>query len=109
MAKGSTYYFLNEPVIYLAERMVIGRRNAGPETTFRIVAYSTVPELLAWVAFVGGLIGLYGVFLTVVGLREVHQTTTSKAVKGFVATLALSVAAAIVVGVVVAIFVVVLA
>jgi hypothetical protein len=34
---------------------------------------------VSWVPVVGGLVALYGIYLAIVGIREVHQTTTGKA------------------------------
>jgi hypothetical protein len=36
--------------------------------------------LVTWIPLIGGLLGLYGIYLAVVGIREMHGTTTGKAV-----------------------------
>jgi hypothetical protein len=46
---------------------------------FVVAAYTSVTSLVSWIPFVGGLLALYGVYLSVVGIREMHNTTTAKA------------------------------
>jgi hypothetical protein len=36
--------------------------------------------LVSWIPIIGGLLGLYGIYLAAVGIREMHSTTTGKAV-----------------------------
>jgi hypothetical protein len=45
----------------------------------RVLAYSAVTSLVSWVPFIGGILSLYGIYLEIVGIREVHNTTTGKA------------------------------
>jgi hypothetical protein len=35
---------------------------------------------VSWIPIIGGLLSLYGIYLAVVGIREMHGTTTGKAV-----------------------------
>jgi len=53
--------------------------NSGFESTFKVVSYSSVVNLITWIPFVGWLLALYGLYLVVVGIREIHVTTTGKA------------------------------
>jgi hypothetical protein len=71
--------FIVAVIAHLLVTIFIGSSNAGFEATFRVVAYSTVTRLLGWIPVVGGLISLYSIYLAIVGIREVHQTTTGKA------------------------------
>ena len=34
---------------------------------------------MSWIPIIGGLLGLYAIYLAVVGIREMHGTTTGKA------------------------------
>jgi hypothetical protein len=57
---------------------------AGPgksfEGTFRVVAYSSGPELLSVIPYVGSFAAIFlKLYLSIVGLREVHGLTSSKA------------------------------
>jgi hypothetical protein len=61
-------------------RVVVGRGNAGFRATFRVLAYTAVLNLVAWIPILGLLLILYSLFLHVVGLREVHETTTGRAI-----------------------------
>lgn len=78
-------------MLHLAVRLIMGRPNAGAEATFRSVAYSSVPQLLMWVPVIGGLCGLYTIYLNVLGLRELHQSSTERAVWTFLAGIGLTV------------------
>ena len=64
----------------LLVRLIVGARNSGFGATFRVASYTQVTNLVNWIPIVGPLLALYGVYLSVVGIREVHGTTTGKAV-----------------------------
>ncbi len=64
----------------LLVRLFIGRENGGYEATLRVGAYLSALGLLSWVPILGTLVGLWGVWVNVAGLREVHSTTTARAV-----------------------------
>ncbi|MDQ3854808.1 MAG: YIP1 family protein [Chloroflexota bacterium] len=66
-------------IAHLLVMVVIGAGNAGPEATFRVAAYGSVTSLLSWIPWVGLLVFIYSIYLWVVGIREVHSTTTEKA------------------------------
>jgi hypothetical protein len=59
--------------------LVVGAANSGFASTFRVASYTAVTSLVTWVPIIGGLLGLYGIYLSVVGIREMHGTTTGKA------------------------------
>jgi hypothetical protein len=71
--------FVVAGIAHLLVRLVVGVTNAGFGATFRVAAYTSVTSLVSWIPFVGGLLALYGIYLAVVGIREMHNTTTSKA------------------------------
>ena len=55
------------------------RRNF--ESTFRVVCYSSGPDLFSAVPVVGGVVAVvWQTYLIVIGLREVHGITTARAV-----------------------------
>ena len=50
------------------------------EATFRVVSYSSGPDLFSAVPVVGGAVALvWQIYLIVIGLREVHGITTARA------------------------------
>ena len=63
----------------LLVRLVVGARNAGFGATFRVASYTQVTALVNWIPIIGPLLALYGIYLSIVGIREMHQTTTGKA------------------------------
>ncbi len=71
--------FVVAGIAHLLVRLVVGATNAGFGATFRVAAYTSVTSLVSWIPFVGGLLALYGIYLAVVGIREMHNTTMGKA------------------------------
>jgi hypothetical protein len=71
--------FVVAGIAHLLVRLVVGANNAGFGATFRVAAYTSVTSLVSWIPFVGGLLALYGIYLAVVGIREMHDTTTRNA------------------------------
>ena len=71
--------FVVAGIAHLLVRLVVGLTNAGFGATFRVAAYTSVTSLVSWIPFVGGLLALYGIYLAVVGIREMHNTTTRNA------------------------------
>jgi hypothetical protein len=71
--------FIVAGIAHLLVRLVVGATNAGFGATFRVAAYTSVTSLVSWIPFIGGLLALYGIYLAVVGIREIHSTTTGKA------------------------------
>ncbi len=67
-------------VTHLAVRVVLGRKNSGFQATFRMGAYSTALLLLEWLPYIGWLVSVYSIYMWIVGLREVHRTTTGQAI-----------------------------
>ncbi len=78
--------FIGAGIFHLLVMLIVGSPNAGFEGTFRVGAYVAVTQLVAWLSaipilgiLVGILVFVYSVFLGVVGIREMHSTTTGKA------------------------------
>ena len=64
----------------LVVRLVVGATNSGFGATFRVASYTGVTSLVSWIPIIGGILALYGIYLAVVGISEMHGTTTGKAV-----------------------------
>lgn len=60
--------------------LMVGGANAGYQGTFRVVSYSSVTSLFNAIPVVGTVASLWGIVLTVIGLREIHNTSTGKSV-----------------------------
>lgn len=71
--------FIGAGILHLLVMLIVGSRNAGFAGTFRVSAYSSVTSLVSWIPVIGLIASLYGIYLAVVGVREVHSTTTGKA------------------------------
>jgi hypothetical protein len=76
---GAVGVFLTALVTHLLVVLVVGSSHSGFGATFRIVAYSSVTSLVGWIPFIGWLASLYRIYLATVGIREMHATTTGRA------------------------------
>jgi hypothetical protein len=76
---GTVGVFLTALVTHLLVLLVVGPGHAGFGATFRIISYSSVTSLLGWIPFVGWIFVLYRLYLATVGIREMHSTTTGRA------------------------------
>jgi len=76
---GAVGIVLTALLTHLLVVLVVGRGHSGFGATFRIVAYSSVTSLVGWIPFVGWIASLYRLYLATVGIREMHATTTGKA------------------------------
>lgn len=76
---GAVGVFLTALITHLLVALVVGSGHSGFGATFRVVAYSSVTSLAGWVPFIGWIFSLYRLYLATVGIREMHATTTGKA------------------------------
>src|SRR5829696_7585424 len=81
------FLFIWAGIYHLLALLVIRPSHAGYEATFRALAYASAVQAVAWLAYIPLLgilvaivIGIYNVVLTVIGVREMHATTTGRAV-----------------------------
>lgn len=60
--------------------LLFARERRGFQATFNVIAYGgSAISLLSWLPVAGYIAGLYGVYVAGVGLRELHGTTTVRA------------------------------
>jgi hypothetical protein len=52
--------------------------SGGYEGTVRILSYSSAVQIFTWIPYIGGIIGLYSIWLNIVGGKHVHNLTTIK-------------------------------
>ena len=76
---GAIGIFVAAAIQQLLVRLVVGENNQGFASTFKVVSYTQVTALVNWVPIIGPLVALYGLYLSIMGIREVHGTTTGKA------------------------------
>jgi hypothetical protein len=89
-------------IYQLLVRIVVGSENSGYRATFRVVAYAAVVNLVSWIPIIGLLLSLYSLYLQVVGFREVHETTTGRAILVFVLFFVAAIVVGVLIGMVVA-------
>jgi len=72
--------FVGAGILHLLVALIVKPANTGFEATFRVVSYSNVGQLVGWVPVLGPLVAaVSSIVLSVIGVREVHETTTGKA------------------------------
>jgi hypothetical protein len=67
-------------IYHLFVLLLVRPGNAGFEATFRVVCYVAAIQLISWIPIVNIVAAIYGVVLSVFGIREVHATSTGRAV-----------------------------
>ena len=73
--------FIGAALLHLLVLLFVRPRNAGYEATFRVISYASVYQLVSWIPLIGWIVGpVWGVVLAILGIREIHATTTGKAV-----------------------------
>jgi hypothetical protein len=90
-------------IYQLVVRIAVGRENSGYRATFRVVSYAAVVNLVSWIPIIGLLLSLYSLYLQVLGFREVHETSTGRAILVFVLFLVAAIVVAMLIGIVVAV------
>ena len=72
--------FVCAGVLHLLVALIIKPADTGFEATFRVASYTSVAQLASWVPILGPLVAFVAsIALSIVGIREVHETTTGKA------------------------------
>ncbi len=78
------FLFVVAGIIHLFVMLLVKPAGTGYESTYRATAYSLpISSLVSWVPFIGPFIGfavgLYTIYLSIIGVRELHSTTTQSA------------------------------
>ncbi len=72
--------FIGAAITHLLVALLVRPQNAGFEATFRVGAYIQALQLISWIPIIGWLVALvWAIVLYILGLREVHSTTTGRA------------------------------
>jgi hypothetical protein len=72
--------FVGAGILHLLVALIVKPANTGFEATFRVVSYSNVAQLVGWVPILGPLVAaVASIALSIIGVREVHETTTGRA------------------------------
>ncbi len=70
--------FLAALLLMVCAKMVGG--TGTYEATVRVAAYANIVNIIGWIPIVSIIGSIYGLVLTVFGIREVHKLTTAKAI-----------------------------
>ena len=71
--------YIGVTIYHILVRIFVRPTDTNSYTTLRVVAYTSAAALLSWVPVLGILVSLYSFYLTFVGIRETHETTTARA------------------------------
>jgi hypothetical protein len=72
--------FVGAAITQLLVMLLVRPQNAGFEATFRVGAYIQAVQLISWIPIIGWIIAfVWAIVLYILGLREVHSTTTGRA------------------------------
>ena len=72
--------FVGAGILHLLVALIVKPVNSGFEATFRVASYANVVGLVSWVPVLGPLVAaVASIGLSIIGVREVHETTTGKA------------------------------
>lgn len=71
--------YIGAAISQVLVRIVVGAENSGYDATLRVSAYASAVALLTWIPLIGLLAGLWGVWVSANGLRELHRTTAARA------------------------------
>ena len=82
--------YVGAAVYHLLVLLFVRPTGTGFEATFRVYAYTSTVVLLSWIPILGYAASLYGLYLSFVGMRELHATTTGRAAAVVLAAVALS-------------------
>lgn len=83
--------FIGAGILHVSSMIVgaLSSSKTGFEGTFRVVAYASTAQIAGVVPIVGGLVALvWGLYLEVLGVVELHRTTTGKSVAAVLIPLA---------------------
>lgn len=90
----AVFLFIGAGIYHLLVLLFVRPFNAGYEATFRVVCYGSAILVVSWISslfnlipligpiigsLLGILIGVYAIVIQVLGIREVHSTTTGRA------------------------------
>lgn len=72
--------FIGAGIMHLLVALIVKPATTDYEASFRVLSYSAVGQLVGWIPFLGPIVAaIVTVVLAIIGVREVHSTTTGKA------------------------------
>lgn len=72
--------FIGAAILHLFALVFASPVSGGYEASWRVVAYSSAIMLISWIPFVGALVALYSVYIQIMGIEQVHATSTGRAI-----------------------------
>lgn len=79
--------------------VVVMGGSGGFVGTFKATVYALTPYyLLGWIPVIGALAGIWGLIVEILGIRELHDMTTGRAVLAWLISIAIVIIIAVIVG-----------
>jgi hypothetical protein len=75
--------FVMSLFVHIGVLIFAGEKKSGIEATFRALSYAQAVVVATWIPLLGLIPALYGIYLGVVGIMKVHQTTGFRAVLAY--------------------------
>ncbi len=75
--------FIGAIFVHIGVLIFAGKDRSGFEATFGILSYAQAVAVVSWIPLIGIIPALYGIYLGVVGIMKVHQTTGFRAVLAY--------------------------
>lgn len=89
--------FIEAAIFYIIYKLLGG--TGSYEGTVRLISYATAVLVLSWIPLVGWIVGIYGIYLYIVGGRFVHNVSMGRsAIAVFLPTLLVFLLVVIIVG-----------
>ena len=70
--------FIEAVILYVIFKVLGG--SGTYEGTFRFISYATAVLILSWIPFIGWLLGLYAIYLYIVGGMYVHDVSMGRSI-----------------------------
>lgn len=71
--------FIGGGILYLSSLIFADGAKGGYEGTWRIGAYASALSVVTWIPIIGSIISLYGIYISIMGIEQVHSVSTTKA------------------------------
>ena len=93
--------FIAGAIMHIFVYIVGGRK--GISQTIKALMYGSTPTLLfGWIPFIGMLAGIWSLILEIIGIKELHELTTGKAIMAMLIPIILLIILAIIIAALVA-------
>lgn len=80
--------FIGGAILHIGVYIAGGKK--GFDQTLRIIMYGSTPILLGWIPIIGIIAGIWSLILQTLGIRQLHEITTGRAILAVLIPLVIS-------------------